>query len=193
MCQLFTILQWGRLSGAKIPIFQATLLYSDRGADRIGRKPVILLGLSGVALSTLLFGLSRTFWWAVISRSMAGALSGNAAVVQSVVGEITDETNQALAFPLTGLSWSFGCIIGPMIGYVRLTWIFPLLHQPLYFYSFFHKISSRPSLTNQLTFVLLSCVVATSLTRRSTSLRHSGASKSSEITHICFPASSPLS
>lgn len=88
--------------------------------DRIGRKPVILIGLSGVAVSTLLFGLSRTFWWAVISRSMAGALSGNAAVVQSVVGEITDETNQALAFPLTGLSWSFGCIIGPMIGYVKM-------------------------------------------------------------------------
>lgn len=89
--------------------------------DRIGRKPVILIGLSGVALSTLLFGVSRTFWWAVIARSLAGALSGNAAVVQSVVGEITDETNQAEAFPLTGLSWSLGCIIGPMIGYVSNT------------------------------------------------------------------------
>ncbi|KAI5117843.1 hypothetical protein M0805_008115 [Coniferiporia weirii] len=98
ICQLFTILQWGRLS------------------DRIGRKPVILIGLSGVAVSTFLFGLARTFWWAVIARSLAGALSGNAAVVQSVIGEITDETNQAEAFPLTGLSWSLGCIIGPMIG-----------------------------------------------------------------------------
>lgn len=84
--------------------------------DRIGRKPVILLGLSGVALSTLLYGVARSFWWAVFARSLAGALSGNAAVVQSVVGEITDETNQAEAFPLMGLSWSLGCIIGPMIG-----------------------------------------------------------------------------
>ncbi|EJD05438.1 MFS general substrate transporter [Fomitiporia mediterranea MF3/22] len=98
VCQLFTVLQWGRLS------------------DRIGRKPVILIGLSGVALSTLLFGIARSFWFAVIARSLSGALSGNAAVVQSVVGEITDETNQAEAFPLTGLSWSLGCIIGPMIG-----------------------------------------------------------------------------
>ncbi|KLO16145.1 MFS general substrate transporter [Schizopora paradoxa] len=98
VCQLFTILQWGRLS------------------DRIGRKPVILLGLIGVAVSTFSFGLAKTFWWAVISRALAGALSGNTAVVQSVVGEITDETNQALAFPLTGISWSLGCIIGPMIG-----------------------------------------------------------------------------
>ncbi|PAV20345.1 MFS general substrate transporter [Pyrrhoderma noxium] len=98
VCQLFTILQWGRLS------------------DRIGRKPVILIGLSGVAVSTFLFGLARTFWWAVFARSLAGALSGNAAVSSSVIGEITDETNQTEAFPLMALSWSLGCIIGPMIG-----------------------------------------------------------------------------
>ncbi|KAL5476730.1 hypothetical protein ACEPAI_2916 [Sanghuangporus weigelae] len=98
ICQLFTVLQWGRLS------------------DRIGRKPVILIGLTGVAISTLLFGIARSFWFAVLARSLSGALSGNAAVVQSVVGEITDETNQAEAYPLTGLSWSLGCIIGPMIG-----------------------------------------------------------------------------
>lgn len=85
--------------------------------DRIGRKPVILLGISGVALSTFLFGIARSFWFAVFARSLAGALSGNSAVVQSVVGEITDESNQAEAFPLMGLSWSLGCIIGPMIGY----------------------------------------------------------------------------
>jgi hypothetical protein len=47
---------------------------------------------------------------------MAGALSGNVAVVQSVVAELTDSTNQAKAFPLVGLIWSLGCIIGPLIG-----------------------------------------------------------------------------
>ena len=79
-----------------------------------------MLGLAGVALSSALFGLSKSLPWAIISRSLAGALSGNVAVVQSVIGEITDETNQAAAFPLAGLSWSLGCIIGPMIGWVIL-------------------------------------------------------------------------
>ena len=78
---------------------------------------MILIGLSGVALSTFLFGLSRTFWWTVLSRSLAGALSGNAAVTNSVVSEITDETNQMDAFPLMALAWSLGCVIGPLIGY----------------------------------------------------------------------------
>jgi MFS family permease len=42
------VLQWSRLS------------------DYLGRKPVLLTGLFGSALSMLCFGLSRTFWTLVI-------------------------------------------------------------------------------------------------------------------------------
>ena len=38
-----TVLQWSRLS------------------DRVGRKPVLLCGLLGTIVSSLLFGLSRSF------------------------------------------------------------------------------------------------------------------------------------
>jgi len=54
-----TVLQWGRIS------------------DRIGRKPVLLIGLMGSALSMLCFGLSRTFTALVISRCFCGVLNGN--------------------------------------------------------------------------------------------------------------------
>ena len=76
LAQLFTTYQWGKLS------------------DRIGRRPVLMMGLSGVVLSTTCFGLSNSLWAALISRSIgmsphllhehrlmvsfvAGALSGN--------------------------------------------------------------------------------------------------------------------
>ncbi|EJT97729.1 MFS general substrate transporter [Dacryopinax primogenitus] len=96
--QLFTVMHWGRLS------------------DRIGRKPVILLGLCGVTLATLTFGLSRSLWLTILARCLAGGLSGNGAVIQTMISEMTDETNEARAFPLYSLMWAVGCIVGPSIG-----------------------------------------------------------------------------
>ncbi|KAH7100536.1 MFS general substrate transporter [Auriculariales sp. MPI-PUGE-AT-0066] len=92
--QLLFIFQWAKLS------------------DRVGRKPVILCGLAGSAVSTLLFGMAGS----LPSSVSAGGLAGNVAVIQSMVGEITDETNQARAFPILSLCWNLGCIIGPLIG-----------------------------------------------------------------------------
>jgi len=96
--QLFTVMYWGRLS------------------DRIGRKPVVMLGLCGVMLMTLTFGLSQSLWLTILSRALAGGLSGNVAVIQTMISEMTDETNEAQAFPLFSLMWAVGCIVGPSIG-----------------------------------------------------------------------------
>ncbi|KAF8299932.1 MFS general substrate transporter [Clavulina sp. PMI_390] len=96
--QLFTIYYWSSLS------------------DRIGRKPVVMIGVSGAAISAACFGFSRSLWAMLLSRSIAGALTGNIAVINSMVSDMTDETNQGLAFPIMGMVWSIGSIIGPMIG-----------------------------------------------------------------------------
>ncbi|KZV85497.1 MFS general substrate transporter [Exidia glandulosa HHB12029] len=96
--QLLFIFQWGRLS------------------DRIGRKPIILCGLCGSALSTMCFGLSSSLPAALAARITSQLLKLLYRVIQSMLGELTDETNQARAFPLLGLCWNLGCIIGPLIG-----------------------------------------------------------------------------
>ena len=43
-----------------------TVLHWSRISDHIGRKPVIMLGLTGLSLSMYCFGLSRTFWGLVV-------------------------------------------------------------------------------------------------------------------------------
>lgn len=43
-------------------------------SDRIGRRPVILQGLVGTISSILLFGFSKSFIWAVLSRGLCGVL-----------------------------------------------------------------------------------------------------------------------
>ena len=88
------ILQWGRLS------------------DRIGRKPILLMGLSGLGLSMVCFGLSRTFWAIVASRALAGALNGNSGVIKCMLSEITDETNLDRGLSFMPMIWSLGNTIG---------------------------------------------------------------------------------
>lgn len=49
-------------------------------SDRYGRKPVVLIGLGGVAISSLIFGLAKSYWVALLARFIGGALNGNVAV-----------------------------------------------------------------------------------------------------------------
>ncbi|KAF7967565.1 hypothetical protein HWV62_33761 [Athelia sp. TMB] len=53
------------------------------------------MGLFGLSLSMICFGLSKTFWALVVSRCLAGALNGNIGVMKSMMAEITDSTNIA--------------------------------------------------------------------------------------------------
>ncbi|OBA19219.1 MFS general substrate transporter [Metschnikowia bicuspidata var. bicuspidata NRRL YB-4993] len=88
-----------------------------RLSDRIGRKPVLLTGLCGTAASLVLFGFSKNFYVALAARTAAGALNGNIAVLQTLVGELVKERrHQGLAFATLPLFWNVGCVIGPLIG-----------------------------------------------------------------------------
>ncbi|KAF8199733.1 major facilitator superfamily transporter [Pholiota molesta] len=96
--EALTVFQWSRLS------------------DRIGRKPVLMLGMMGTIMSMLAFGLSRTFWALVISRCLCGLLNGNIGVMKSTMGELTDNTNRADAFALMPALWALGATMGPLLG-----------------------------------------------------------------------------
>lgn len=132
-----TTLQWGRLS------------------DRIGRKPVIMMGQAGLVASLLSFGLfssstnpsfAGTFWFTfilslsifytllnlvfvschrqlfdnmnlgiVFARSLAGLMDGNVGVVKTVIGELTDDSNRAMAFRLWPITWIVGGTLGEQL------------------------------------------------------------------------------
>ena len=113
----------------KIQIVEIDSVYLGN-VDRYGRRPVILVGVMGLAMATLLFGLSRNFVVVMLTRALgnsesfsfqvvfilpclaAGLASGNVTVIPSMLIEITDKTNQAQAFPFFGVWWPVGAIIG---------------------------------------------------------------------------------
>ena len=94
----------------------ATIFWWARLSDRIGRKPVLLIGLLGSFLSVNAFGFAKTFPQMVLARSIAGLMNGNIAILKSVLAEITDETNQARAFSLIPLCFAVGSIVGNGLG-----------------------------------------------------------------------------
>ncbi|EPB87675.1 hypothetical protein HMPREF1544_05558 [Mucor circinelloides 1006PhL] len=98
IAQFCTAIMWGRVS------------------DRYGRRPVLLTGLIGNTISSCMFGLSKSLWWAIGARALCGIMNGNSGVARSMVSEITDNTNKAKAFSIFGFCWGAGMIAGPALG-----------------------------------------------------------------------------
>ncbi|KAJ2800860.1 hypothetical protein H4R21_003009 [Coemansia helicoidea] len=96
--QALTSMVWGRLS------------------DRIGRRPTVLLALAGDLATFVLFGVSRSFAWALAARAMNGLFSGNTGVVRAIVSEIADDSNRPRMMALMSLMWNAGVLVGAAVG-----------------------------------------------------------------------------
>ena len=85
-------------------------------SDRIGRKPVILMGTLFTAACFVPFGFCRTLWQAVLVQALMGLVNGNQGVVSTMLGEITDRSNQSKAFTYLPVIYGLGGITGPLVG-----------------------------------------------------------------------------
>ncbi|ORY62445.1 major facilitator superfamily domain-containing protein [Pseudomassariella vexata] len=86
-------------------------------SDRYGRKPVVLFGLVGVAISSLIFGLAKQYWVALLARFVGGALNGNVAVMQTMVAEmVKNPDHEPKAYAVQPFVWALGSIIGSAMG-----------------------------------------------------------------------------
>lgn len=92
------------------------LLFWGRLADRIGRKPVLVYSLAGMALGPALFGMARSIRQMVLLRCFAGVFSGSGLVVRTMIGDHSTPETQAMAFSWFGFSGNVGIFIGPIIG-----------------------------------------------------------------------------
>ncbi|CAO1625044.1 unnamed protein product [Jaminaea pallidilutea] len=87
-----------------------------RLSDRIGRKPVLIASLMGLAISMNAFGLARSFLAITLARCVNGLFGGSIGSVKTILGESTDKTNNARAFSLLPIMFSVGSIVGPFLG-----------------------------------------------------------------------------
>lgn len=85
-------------------------------SDRIGRKPVFILTLSGSVLSYLMLGLAETVSALFIARIIGGLMAGNIPVAFAAAADMSDGDERSKVIGRVGASFSLGFILGPAIG-----------------------------------------------------------------------------
>ncbi len=85
-------------------------------SDRYGRRPVLLLGFCGLALTFFATALATALWMLIVARLIGGAMQANAAVCNAYVADITPPDERAKRFGMLGAMFGVGFIIGPVAG-----------------------------------------------------------------------------
>jgi len=85
-------------------------------SDRHGRRPVLLLGFSALAISFFVTALATQLWMLIAVRLFSGAMQSNISVANAYVADITAPADRAKRFGLLGAMFGLGFILGPVMG-----------------------------------------------------------------------------
>jgi MFS family permease len=110
LAQVFTGILWGRVADS----------------PRFGRKNVLLIGLTGQAISCIGVAFSRSFVAAVVWRCLGGAVNATVGGARTSLAESTEKKYHSRTFLLLPLAWNVANIFGPLFG--------GLLSDPVYNY-----------------------------------------------------------
>ena len=97
-------------------------------SDRVGRRPILLLGLAGSTISYGLFGLVSAqgrdalilgfspLIWLYVTRIGAGIAGATISTAQAVIADCTSVENRGKGMALIGAAFGIGFTFGPLIG-----------------------------------------------------------------------------
>ncbi|KAF0928282.1 hypothetical protein E2562_039395, partial [Oryza meyeriana var. granulata] len=85
-------------------------------ADKYGRKPCIVISILSVIVFNTLFGLSTTYWMAIVTRGLLGLLCGILGPIKAYASEICRKEHQALGISFVTSSRAIALVVGPAIG-----------------------------------------------------------------------------
>ncbi len=87
-----------------------------RLSDRIGRKPIILLGLMGSCVSYLALALATTLPLVFLARIVGGIAGANIPTAQAYIADVTTPENRTKGMGMVGAAFGLGFIFGPALG-----------------------------------------------------------------------------
>lgn len=85
-------------------------------SDRVGRKPVFLIGLFGYGISFLIYGFASQLWMLFAARMIGGILSGGIYPASlAYIADITNHKDRGRIMGMLGASSGVGMIFGPAL------------------------------------------------------------------------------
>lgn len=88
-----------------------------RWSDRLGRKPLIIMGIWGFIMMQLVISISNALWMLYLARIIGGVFTSSIIPVgYALISDLTSTKNRAFGIALAGTSYSLGVVVGPFLG-----------------------------------------------------------------------------
>ena len=85
-------------------------------SDRIGRRPLLLLAIAGLAVDYVIQALAPSLGWLYFGRLVAGVCGSSYVVANACLADVSKPEDRARAFGLMAAVFGLGFVIGPAIG-----------------------------------------------------------------------------
>ncbi len=85
-------------------------------SDRVGRKPILMLGVLGYGITMVGFGLATALWMMFAARILSGVLSSaTSPTAMAYIGDSTAEEDRSAGMGILGAAAGLGTILGPAL------------------------------------------------------------------------------
>jgi MFS family permease len=82
----------------------------------MGRRPILVWSIAASAIGMALLGSATSLWMLFAARIWSGIATGNLAVAQAYIADVTRPEDRAKGMGIIGSSIGLGFILGPVIG-----------------------------------------------------------------------------
>lgn len=85
-------------------------------SDAYGRKKILLVSLSVLAINYLIMGIAESLWLLLVGRIISGIGSATFSTCNAFIADLTTPEERAQFFGMTGAAFGAGFVLGPVIG-----------------------------------------------------------------------------
>lgn len=91
-------------------------------ADKVGRRPVLLIALLGSGLDYLMMAWAPTLPWFFLGRVISGISGASIGTAAAYIADVSPPEKRAQNFGLIGMAFGLGFVLGPALGGVLGTY-----------------------------------------------------------------------